>query len=278
MRRIIVIALFVTSCTSQVKPQEASITSSSSPVFTTTTKIAKYPPEAIANYIDVCTKGGVSKKSCGCFIEKAQNVYPLDELIKINNSGTEPPAKIKEILSTCDDKPKASVVEASIAPTLAPAIKITNTKPNIVASDAQKLAPATKIANTKTAPQNLAPIVSATPTFPDWLIKGDATTAESKSHETGFKSTDQDATWAYDNRFTKNFSKWPYTASATNHAEWTYIDCWSGWEYYKNSPFIAEDRLDLATPPTKEYSFQTAAQRLERLRESCNEMGISPRF
>ena len=74
MRRIIVIALFVTSCTSQVKPQEASITSSSSPVFTTTTKIAKYPPEAIANYIDVCTKGGVSKKSCGCFIEKAQNV------------------------------------------------------------------------------------------------------------------------------------------------------------------------------------------------------------
>lgn len=276
MRRIIVIALFVTSCTSQVKPQSP-ITPSSLPVTTTTTAaIAKYPPEAIANYIDVCTKGGVSKKSCGCFIEKAQNVYPLDELIKINNSGTEPPAKIKEMLSTCDDKPKASVVEASIAPTLAPAIKITNTKPNIVASDAQKLAPATKIANTKTAPQNLAPIVSATPTFPDWLIKDDHSASESR--ETGFKIIGKDGTWAYDNRFTKSFSKWPYTASATNHSELTYIDCWSGWEYYKNRPFIAEDRLELATPPTKEYSFQTAAQRLERLRESCNEMGISPRF
>jgi len=53
MRRIIVIALFVTSCTSQVKPQSP-ITPSSLPVTTTTTTtaaIAKYPPEAIANYI-----------------------------------------------------------------------------------------------------------------------------------------------------------------------------------------------------------------------------------
>jgi hypothetical protein len=256
MRKVIVIALFVTSCTSQVKPQPP-ITPSLLPVTTTTTAaIAKYPPEAIANYIDVCTKGGVSKKSCGCFIEKAQNIYPLDELIKINNSGTEPPAKIKEMLSTCDDKPKATVA-ASAAPTLAPAIKITNTKPT---------------------PQNFPPVVSATPTFPDWLIKGDATTAESKSHQTGFKIIDKDANWSYDNRFIRTFSKYPYTASATNHAEWTYIDCWSGWEYYKNSPFIAEDRLENATPPTKEYSFQTAAQRLERLRESCKQMGVSARF
>jgi hypothetical protein len=257
MRKVIIIALLVTSCTSQVKPQ-ASITPSSLPVPTITTasnKIAKYPPEAIANYIDVCTKGGVSKKSCGCFIEKAQNVYPLDELIKINNSGTETPAKIKEMLSTCDDKPKASVVKASVAPTLAPA---------------------TKIANTKTTPQNLAPIVSTTPTFPDWLIKDDHSASESR--ETDFKIIGKDGTWAYDNRFTKSFSKWPYTASATNHSELTYIDCWSGWEYYKNHPFIVEDRYSIATPPTQEYSFQTAAQRLERLRESCNQMGISPRF
>lgn len=268
MRKVIVIALFVTSCTSQVKLQSA-ITPSLLPVTTTTTAaIARYPPEAIANYIDVCTRGGSSKKSCGCFIEKAQNVYPLNELIKINNSGAMPPAKIKEILTVCDDKPKATVA-ASPVPTLAPAITL---------ADAPTLAPAIKTTTAKPKPQDLRPVVSATPTFPDWLIKGDATTAESKSRETGFATSDKDGIWAYDNRFIKKFSKWPYTASATNHAEWTYIDCWSGWEYDKNSPFIAEDRLEFATPPTKEYSFQTAAQRLERLRDSCKQMGITARF
>jgi len=252
MRRIIVIALFVTSCTSQVKPQSP-ITPSSLPVTTTTTTtaaIAKYPPEAIANYIDVCTKGGVSKKSCGCFIEKAQNVYPLDELIKINNSGTETPAKIKEMLSTCDDKPKASVVKASVAP----AIKTTNTK---------------------TAPQNLAPIVSATHTFPDWLIKDDAETA--KLHETGTNHTDKDSNWIYDNRFIHQFRQWPYTASANHHAEWKYIDCFSGWEYYKTYPFSGDSR-DIATAPTQEYSFVTSAERLERSRAFCKRIGVSPRF
>lgn len=254
MRKIIVIALFVTSCTSQVKPQSP-ITPSSLPVTTTTTTaaIAKYPPEAIANYIDVCTKGGVSKKSCGCFIEKAQNVYPLDELIKINNSGTETPAKIKEILAACDDKPKATVA-ASPVPTLAPAIKTTNTKPTT---------------------QNLAPIVSATSTFPDWLIKDDAETA--KIHETGATSTDKDGFWIYDNRFIKNFRQWPYTASANHHAEWKYIDCFSGWEHYKTYPFSGDSR-DSATAPTKEYSFLTAAERLEGSRAFCKRMGVSPRF
>jgi hypothetical protein len=253
MRKVIVIALLVTSCTSQVKPQ-ASITPSSLPVTTTTTAaLAKYPPEAIANYIDVCTKGGVSKKSCGCFIEKAQNVYPLDELIKINNSGTETPAKINEILAACDDKPKATVA-ASPVPTLAPAIKTTNTKPTT---------------------QDLTPVVSATHTFPDWLIKDDAETA--KLHETGTKHTDKDSNWIYDNRFIYQFRDYPYTASATNHAEWLYVDCFSGWKYYKNYPFVKDSR-EYATAPNDESINKAVPQRLEGLRSLCNRMGVSPRF
>jgi DNA segregation ATPase FtsK/SpoIIIE-like protein len=66
----------------------------------------------------------------------------------------------------------------------------------------------------------------------------------------------------YDNRFIKNFRQWPYTASANHHAEWKYIDCFSGWEYYKTYPFSGDSR-DSATAPTEEYSFLTAAERLE---------------
>lgn len=78
------------------------------PVPNTATKIKYvYPPEAISNYVDVCTKGGGTKKSCNCFISKAQDIYPLDKLIQINNDssvGKPYPKNIDDILNSCKEK------------------------------------------------------------------------------------------------------------------------------------------------------------------------------
>jgi len=123
--------------------------------------------------------------------------------------------------------------------------------------------------------QSSSPQQFATHPFPDWLIKDDAKTA--KLHETGTNHTDKASNWVYDNRFVLTFRDYPYTASATNHAEWKYIDCFSGWEYYKTYPFSGDSR-DFATAPTQEYSFVTSAERLERSRAFCKRMGVSPRF
>lgn len=63
-----------------------------------------YPKEAIDNYIDVCKKGGATQESCSCFINKAQDIFTLDELVKINkevSNGGETPEKIETILKQC---------------------------------------------------------------------------------------------------------------------------------------------------------------------------------
>lgn len=63
-----------------------------------------YPKEAIDNYIDVCKKGGATQESCSCFINKAQDIFTLDELVKINkevSNGGGNPEKIETILKQC---------------------------------------------------------------------------------------------------------------------------------------------------------------------------------
>jgi hypothetical protein len=123
--------------------------------------------------------------------------------------------------------------------------------------------------------QSSSPRQFATHTFPDWLIKDDAKTA--KIHETGTKHTDKASNWVYDNRFVLAFRDYPYTASATNHAEWLYVDCFSGWQYYKNYPFVKDSR-EYATAPNDESINKAVPQRLEGLRSLCKRMGVSPRF
>jgi hypothetical protein len=63
-----------------------------------------YPKEAIDNYINVCTKGGATPEFCSCFINKAQDVYTLDEIVKISkevSNGGKNPEKIETILKQC---------------------------------------------------------------------------------------------------------------------------------------------------------------------------------
>ena len=84
-----------------------------------------YPPEAISNYVDVCTKKGeVTKQSCNCFISKAQDLYPLDKLIQINNDvsvGKRYPKNIDDILTSCEEKVAVvPAVKTSVVPEVPP--------------------------------------------------------------------------------------------------------------------------------------------------------------
>jgi len=85
-----------------------------------------YPPEAINNYVDVCMKGGGTKKSCNCFISKAQDIYPLDKLIQINNDssvGKPYPKDIDEILKSCQEKVAVVPEVKPAAPAVTPVQK-----------------------------------------------------------------------------------------------------------------------------------------------------------
>jgi hypothetical protein len=57
--------------------------------------------------------------------------------------------------------------------------------------------------------------------FPAWLFDNEAR----KPYETGQVSELEYARWIYANRYILTFREWPYTATATNKAEWTYVDC-----------------------------------------------------
>jgi len=66
-----------------------------------------YSASAKLNYIDVCTKGGATPEFCSCFINKAQDVYTLDEIVKISkdaSKGAKNPEKVEAILTQCQEE------------------------------------------------------------------------------------------------------------------------------------------------------------------------------
>jgi hypothetical protein len=63
-----------------------------------------YPPEAIAQYVDVCTAAGDSEFFCNCFVIKAQEYYTLAELVELSKTAhpDKPiPSKVKSIAEFC---------------------------------------------------------------------------------------------------------------------------------------------------------------------------------
>ena len=63
-----------------------------------------YPPEAIAQYVDVCTAAGDSDFFCNCFVIKAQEHYTLSELVELSKNAhpSKPiPSKVKTIAEFC---------------------------------------------------------------------------------------------------------------------------------------------------------------------------------
>jgi len=109
--------LLSSACTPQVQTTNplptSPITSSapttvSVPVSQTATTKGKnlYPPDAIANYLDVCGKSGNSKAYCNCSINKAQDLYPLNEFSEayaLAASGKKS-EKMDKVVSNCTFK------------------------------------------------------------------------------------------------------------------------------------------------------------------------------
>ena len=83
-------------------------------------KANEYTPEVINQYISVCKTGGMPESECSCFINKAKEIYPLTELIRINNEASNKkknPTKIEEILQTCRQEQLALARNSLTQPT-----------------------------------------------------------------------------------------------------------------------------------------------------------------
>ncbi|ASC70289.1 hypothetical protein XM38_012260 [Halomicronema hongdechloris C2206] len=108
---------------------------------------------------------------------------------------------------------------------------------------------------------------SQTP-FPSYLFDSDLDNED--AHQTDQVSYGNSALFVYENRYIEDFSQWPYTASATNHAEWSYIDCRTGWRGLKSSPMAGTSRT-FFIPPSQ-------TERPDLYRNICREAGLSPQF
>jgi hypothetical protein len=80
-----------------------------------------YPPEAIAQYVDVCTAAGDSEFFCNCFVIKAQEYYTLAELVELSKNAhpSKPiPSKVKSIAEFClpDKAPSPAYPDPFAAP------------------------------------------------------------------------------------------------------------------------------------------------------------------
>lgn len=83
-------------------------------------------------------------------------------------------------------------------------------------------------------------------TFPSYLFDGDP---DSKTpYRTDQISYGDTTLFIYQNRFIEKFAQWPYVATASNRAEWAYVDCQTGWQGLKSSPWAGTSR-DFFIPP-----------------------------
>jgi hypothetical protein len=128
---------------------------------------------------------------------------------------------------------------------------------------AQGQAPAAAITDGNGFVHNAA----ATP-FPSYFF--DADLDNENAYRTGQESYGESALFIYQNRFVVNFSQWPYTASADNRAEWTYLDCATGWLGLKEYGFV-ESGDTFFIPPA-----QMNAR--DAYRSMCNAAGVQARF
>jgi len=117
--------------TATVVTVKASPVAAASPVSKTATQKVKnpYPPEAIANYLDVCGKSGNSKAYCDCSINKAQDLYTINEFSEayaLAASGKKS-GKMDKVLSSCTLKRVSDPPVKSQKETLA---TIGNTSPS----------------------------------------------------------------------------------------------------------------------------------------------------
>ncbi|PZO39564.1 MAG: hypothetical protein DCF17_13105 [Shackletoniella antarctica] len=109
--------------------------------------------------------------------------------------------------------------------------------------------------------------VAATP-FPSYLFDGNP--ANDAAHQTGQKPYVDSAIFVYQSRFVKVFTEWPYTSDSGNHAEWSYVDCQTGWRALDDYPMVGSSR-EFFIPPAR-----TASPAVYR--SLCTTAGVQPRF
>ena len=108
--------------------------------------------------------------------------------------------------------------------------------------------------------------------FPAWLFDDDL--YNENAYKTGQMSYGESTLFIYQNRFIKDFTQWPHTTSATNHAEWVYLDCRTGWLGYKDSPMVGTSD-PFFSPPARMRMHDGA---VETYRGLCNRAGLQHGF
>ncbi len=115
---------------------------------------------------------------------------------------------------------------------------------------------------------------SQTHTFPSWLI--DNNSSNEDQYKTGHSHTNEYSRWSFQNRYILTFTEWPYTSSSDNHAEWSYVDCNTGWKYYKSHGFV--ENSEFSTSPNDQSLAEYFPDRLNTLRSICSRMSVPTRF
>jgi hypothetical protein len=111
--------------------------------------------------------------------------------------------------------------------------------------------------------------VASTP-FPGWLFDSDQN--NEKAYLTRQMRDGESTLFIYQNRFIQDFSQWPYTASATNHAEWSYLDCQTGWRGLDSHPMVGTSDPFFIPPSRMDGSVADA------YRSKCNRAGLQHGF
>jgi|GEM_PF-3557908 len=106
--------------------------------------------------------------------------------------------------------------------------------------------------------------------FPAWLFDADLDNED--AYKTGQMSYVNSTLFIYQNRFIEQYRKWPYTASADNHAEWSYLDCRTGWRGLDNYPMVGSSE-PFFIPPA-----QMDGATVEVYRGLCTTAGLQHRF
>lgn len=111
--------------------------------------------------------------------------------------------------------------------------------------------------------------------FPNWLTNYDGYSQKQACQTEHYLyenlPTDKYSVFAYADRFAVRFRDWPYTLLADNKAEWTYVDCKTGWTGKEESRFSGESSPFEAVPINK-------ASNPDIMRGICSDVGIQAGF
>lgn len=109
------------------------------------------------------------------------------------------------------------------------------------------------------------------PPFPDWLFGQQKSSCQTDFYLYENPPSDEYSIFGYSNRFAVRFRDWPFTLLNDNKAEWTYVDCKTGWTAQD------ESRLSGASSPLKTFE-PSKISNIDIMKSNCSKVGIQPEF